>query len=265
MGKQGEIEYVGRLTEAELRHAVNKPFSDSACDVYPMELGAIMALLPPPPAHLLDVGCGTGWTSLFFARRGYQVLGIDIAPDMIEQAEALRQRGGVTGATFRVADYETVNFDVDFDCAVFFDSLHHAIDERLALRMVHQALRPGGVCVTSEPGTGHAASDVARTARETYSVTEKDMPPRHIVALAKEAGFSNFRTFPHAHQVKWAVYSDQAGRLLGAWGRRFDCLRRLATVVSTANIRFRGEWDNAIVVMVKPQSCLSRPKSADAA
>jgi hypothetical protein len=148
---------------------------------------------------------------------------------------------------------------------VFFDSLHHAIDERMALRMVHQALRPGGVCVTSEPGTGHAASDVARTARETYSVTEKDMPPRHIVALAKEAGFSSFRTFPHAHQVKWAVYSDQAGRLLGAWGRRFDCLRKLATVVSTANIRFRGEWDNAIVVMVKPQSCLSRPMSADAA
>ena len=46
-------------------------------------------LLPAPPCRLLDAGCGTGWTSLFFARHRWEVVGCDIAPDMIAQAEEM--------------------------------------------------------------------------------------------------------------------------------------------------------------------------------
>lgn len=37
---------------------------------------------------VLEVGCGTGELSLFLARQGHDVLGIDIAPSAIEQATA---------------------------------------------------------------------------------------------------------------------------------------------------------------------------------
>lgn len=36
---------------------------------------------------VLDVGCGTGELSLFLARQGHDVLGIDIAPSAVEQAQ----------------------------------------------------------------------------------------------------------------------------------------------------------------------------------
>ena len=49
-------------------------------------------------------------------------------------------------------------FVEDFDAAFFFDSLHHSVDEEAALRMVCRVLRPNGVCITSEPGDGHARS-----------------------------------------------------------------------------------------------------------
>ena len=94
MAKQAEIDYLKRLTPEEIRHAVEKPFSDAGCAAELMEIAAIMALLPPPPARLLDLGCGAGWTSIFFARRGYEVVGVDISEDMILHANANKRRVG---------------------------------------------------------------------------------------------------------------------------------------------------------------------------
>src|SRR5438552_10736579 len=110
MPKQGEIEYVSRLTPEELRFALDKPFSDAECGRYLMELGALMYLLPAPPARLLDLGCGTGWTSCFFARRGYDVIGQDIAPAMIGQARLNKDRYGVPDANFLYWAYDVVTF-----------------------------------------------------------------------------------------------------------------------------------------------------------
>jgi hypothetical protein len=40
-----------------------------------------------------------------------------------------------------------------------------------------------------EPGTGHAAAAPSVEARQRWGVTEKDMPPKTIIALARSIGF----------------------------------------------------------------------------
>jgi SAM-dependent methyltransferase len=251
MAKQGEIDYLRQLTPDEVWHAVNKPFSDAACDGELMEIAAVMALLPPPPARLLDVGCGTGWTSIFFARRGYEVVGLDISADMVFHANANKQRAGVANVQFVVGDYEQMAFDAEFDCTVFYGALHHALDEIEALRMVYNGLKPGGICITSEPGEGHARSPGALKAVRNYNVTEKDMPPGKIIAAARQAGFRKFWTYPHAPDLKWAAYENKAGRFLGRLGRKWDFFRKLGTLASVTRIRFLLETKSGIVSMVK--------------
>jgi len=63
---------------------------------------AVLKLLPSvrPGDRLLDVGCGTGHWSRFFAEKGYEVLGLDISPAMVERARS----GRIPGCHFEIGN-----------------------------------------------------------------------------------------------------------------------------------------------------------------
>jgi SAM-dependent methyltransferase len=215
MAKSGEIDYLKNLVKLygdhAISHAVGKPFSDPHCAAYLAEIAAILALLPPPPARLLDLGCGTGWTSFFFAKSGYEVTGVDIAPDMIHHASLRQAREGPEHLQFRTADYEELDGEATYDAVVFFDALHHAVDEGAAMRCAYRALKPGGRCIASEPGGRHSHSMGAVEAVRKFNVTEKNMPPLRIIGLGRAAGFRDFRVYPHAFRVHREVFRRQDG------------------------------------------------------
>jgi SAM-dependent methyltransferase len=244
MTKKDEIAFLRKAGEGAIRHAAHKPFSDANCPRYLMAIGAVMRLLPPPPARLLDMGCGTGWTTAFFARRGYNVVGQDISPDMIRCARDNDLLDEMSVARFVVGDYEALPLRGVFDCVVFFDSLHHAEDERAALRAAYEALRPGGICVASEPGVGHARSRESIENVRCYGVHERDMPPRAVIRAGADAGFGTFRVFPHVDQAAGALYSahPKAGHVP-------NLLSRSAKALFTTLFM---HWRHGITVLVKP-------------
>ncbi len=64
---------------------------------------AILRDLVPENASLLDIGCGTGEESLRLVQAGYSVLGIDISPAMVWQAQAKAGSLGIRrGVLFKV-------------------------------------------------------------------------------------------------------------------------------------------------------------------
>lgn len=198
MSKEAELSYLGSIGEAGRQHSFLKPFSDEHCGINLLSIGTIIALLPNPPARILDLGCGGGWTSVFFALRGYNVVGQDIAPDMIELAIENRMRNGLSpeNLDFVCGDYEAIAAADEFDCAVFFDSLHHSDDEALAIRSAYAALKPSGILVTHEPGLGHSTNPLSIQAMQEFGVNERDMPPSLIVKRGLEAGFTGYRILP---------------------------------------------------------------------
>jgi 2-polyprenyl-3-methyl-5-hydroxy-6-metoxy-1,4-benzoquinol methylase len=203
--KQGEKEYFKKIGIDGVRHAINKPFSDENCQKYFFHFGAIFSILPPPPKRLLDLGCGTGWTSEFFARRGYEVIGVDISEDAIEYARKYHSLKhtpeedwlykNIGKVEYIVSDYENLNFKEEFDCVVFYDSLHHAENEYLALFQAYKALKYGGVCITCEPGDFHSVSPASKKAVAMYNVEEKNMPARKIINMAKKIGFRRYEIY----------------------------------------------------------------------
>ena len=65
-------------------------------------LELLTAHLPPAPARIADLGCGTGTLSVLLADAGYAVDGVDFSPAMVARARA--KAAGRDGVTFVVAD-----------------------------------------------------------------------------------------------------------------------------------------------------------------
>ncbi len=104
----------------------------------------------PDGGLVLDVGCGTGVPlARHIVGRGFGLHGIDISPRMIEAAS---QR--VPTASFEIADILSWSSDQTYDGILAWDSLFHLKpqDHATALKVLHDALRPGGFALFSFGG-----------------------------------------------------------------------------------------------------------------
>jgi len=102
--------------------------------------------LPRPPRSLVDLGCGEGRDSIFFARRGYHVLGVDISSVGVRKAEGRASRFGLN-ARFRVGDIRTYRLTRRVDVVFCSGALNNMPRRIRASRFKHfkETTAPGGI------------------------------------------------------------------------------------------------------------------------
>jgi SAM-dependent methyltransferase len=111
---------------------------------------------PQPGQRLLDVACGTGAVAELAAEAGADVVGVDIAPALIEQAKE-RANARNLEIDYRVGDAEALELeDASFDlvastCGVMFAPDHQAVGRELA-RVTKQGGQIALVCWTPDSG-----------------------------------------------------------------------------------------------------------------
>lgn len=132
------------------------------------------ALALPAGARVLDVGCGSGWLSEYFARLGYEVTGIDISEELIAMARERAARvpynvdhETVLRCRFITHDVETAPLPEKFEAVICYDSLHHFEDERAVFRHLSAMLDAGGLLFILE---GHKPSAGSETENELQGV-----------------------------------------------------------------------------------------------
>lgn len=93
-------------------------------------------------SRVLDVACGTGVLIPDYIRRGADVTGIDISPEMIKLAE--RKYAG-TGVRFICGDIETADVGQGFDAIVVYNAFPHFPDPERLIKHLSGLLAEGGV------------------------------------------------------------------------------------------------------------------------
>jgi 2-polyprenyl-3-methyl-5-hydroxy-6-metoxy-1,4-benzoquinol methylase len=213
--KRAAVEYPRRITPERLHHLRTKPFYNLAnkperyagdgidadtfrhfCDF----ANVAQALALPPDRRVLDVGCGSGWLSEYFARLGYDVTGLDISPDLVEIARerVARVPYGADHETplrcrFLVHDVESEPLPETFDAVVCYDSLHHFEDERAVMRSLSRMTAYGGSLFILEGDRPEAGSENERELLEvmrTFGTLESPFGREYLRSLLDEFGFA---------------------------------------------------------------------------
>ena len=203
-----------------MANEASKPFGwDPAHFVEWATVGAILRSIGVPAgARVIDVGCGSGWTSLFLAEAGYAVTGYDLVPANVELCRARARRWGST-AVFAEADMEELPPGDPADLALVFDALHHSTRQRQALCSIAGRIRHGGWMVVGEPTWLHRFSPGARATRRELGWTERGIGLRALRRDLAAAGFGPARRFfqPTApYEGRARGFAWQLARLVAA-------------------------------------------------
>ncbi len=116
--KRKTVEFTWEDEESQKVFAEWMPFPDSnisAEDVDTIEKFTSIK----PPMKILDVGCGNARHAIEFARRGYQVVGIDVAKQFLDEAKAAVTKADVP-VELRYQRASELNEKESFDFALAF-------------------------------------------------------------------------------------------------------------------------------------------------
>jgi len=167
---------------------------------------ALAASLQHGCRTMLDVGCGSGQNTVYFARHGIErLLAVDISVEMIRLAEQLAEKAGVgEQCEFQVVDFMKMppgpKFDSVVACGVF-DYVERA-DEFLA----HMARFANRVIYGSFPGWTLVRTPLRKIRYALRGCPTHFYRRRDLVELFRSVGFGRTEILPvpSGHLV-WAV------------------------------------------------------------
>jgi SAM-dependent methyltransferase len=139
----------------------------------------------------LDFACGTGRITQFVESKADEAHGIDLSPEMVDQARRRCRR-----TTFRIGDLTRERLELGtFQLVTAFRFFGNAQDElrRDALRAIHRHLAPGGYLILNNHRNRWSLHGLLRLARR--QPPDGDLSYRRLRRLLRESGFQLVKTY----------------------------------------------------------------------
>jgi len=141
--------------------------------------------------RILDIGCGHGYIHRSLRRFGYEVVGIEVAGDVLALAREANPE-----VTYIAYDGTTLPFeDKNFDVALAICVMHHVLPEQWPsfLREMRRVVRSGGIAIIFEHNPFNPLT------RYVVASNEIDddailLSARTLRGLLRDAGFAPVKT-----------------------------------------------------------------------
>jgi len=173
-----------------------------------------------PPARVLDVGCGYGWSTVALAKAypNARVVGLDLDEPSVVEARRHAEQAGVAGrVTFTPGHAADLELGDGFDAVFVFEALHDMSRPVDVLRQIRATRRPGGAVIVMDENVaeqfgaiGHPVERFMYGASVLHCLpvgmseqpsagTGTVMRPATMRAYAEQAGFADVDVLPIEH------------------------------------------------------------------
>lgn len=114
--------------------------------INPLRLEWIDGIAPLKGQRVLDVGCGGGILADAMARKGAEVLGIDLAEKSLKVAQLHALEAGTSQITYRLVAAEALAAEMpdQFDVVTCMEMLEHVPDPASVVQACARLAKPGG-------------------------------------------------------------------------------------------------------------------------
>lgn len=104
--------------------------------------------------RILDIGCGVGTVDFYLAKKGHDVIGIDISKTAITAAKANAEKFNLQNKIkFFVSDFPYKHIPGKYDGVLISEVLEHLKDDNHAIKHIGKLLKPGSVIIASSPSS----------------------------------------------------------------------------------------------------------------
>ncbi len=173
---------------------------------------ALMGLQPTD--RVLDLGCGTGWASRRLARVAAEVVGIDVADEMLRRAE--QASPGLSNIRYVWGSAEKIPApDNYFTKVLSVESFYYYADQGKALGELRRVLAPGGklfILINLYKDNHYSLRWVSELKVPVQALSEQE-----YLALLKQHGFTNLQAkhipdrspSPDVYSGKWFKNAEE--------------------------------------------------------
>lgn len=195
-----------------------------------------------PDRRALDIGTGTGHTAFALAPYVREVIAVDLTPEMLAEAEALRAARNIGNVRFEQADAHALPFaDGVFDIVVCRRAAHHFTNIRLALSEMRRVLAPGGRLIIDDRSVPEDdEADACLNQLDVYHDRShvRQYRPSEWQTMLNDAGFTVRTTEPyHLHRPIGSLTDRVAAEDVALIHRTLNGLgERLRSVMNVTDI-----------------------------
>jgi ubiquinone biosynthesis O-methyltransferase len=142
---------------------------------------------------ILDVGCGVGSLSLYLAKQGATVTGVDVSKRAIKIAEQARKYNGLKKLTFKHQQLKDVSGK--FDLIICTEVIEHIPDDTAFAKQLFVKLKPGGFLFLTTPLQSAPLHKLGLLKKWDVEVGHlRRYTPQSITELLQKTGFTIEKT-----------------------------------------------------------------------